>query len=182
MLTEAAGDAEGVIWDGTKFGHWACSLYEYVVSIFLTDQEKLVTILFRTLFIIALLLPTVSAAEYNGRKLAIALGAYLRMVATFEYLQSTECSYIIQTNFSLDQSSRDALLHFENKDRKEMKSIIKKQNFLNLVKVDIDGALKAFKQDGLDRKSGCGMLLGTLSNTFSTIRDDYERAISMYSK
>lgn len=138
----------------------------------------------RTIFVVALFIPTVTSAEYNGTKLAVAVGKYLGAVSWFEHLQSSQCGYLIGPNFSLDQASRDALLHFRNKDREEMKAALKqlKPEMINEAQEMVDGTLKAAKKDGLDLKSACGMLVGSLSSTFSTIRADYEEAISLYSK
>ena len=66
----------------------------------------------RLFFVVALLVPSVSNAEYNPRKLAQSLGGYLRMTANIEYLGSSQCSYLFSTKSSVDQSLRDALLHF----------------------------------------------------------------------
>ena len=84
----------------------------------------------------------------------------------------------------MDQASRDALLHFKNKDREEMKTALKqlKPEMINEAKEMVDTVVGAANQDGLDLKSACGMLVGSLSSSFSIIRDDYEKAISMYSK
>ena len=130
----------------------------------------------------ALLVPSVSNAEYNPRKLAQSLGGYLRMTANIEYLGSSQCSYLFSTKSSVDQSLRDALLHFEKKHRKEIKSAIDSSELLYRAKKDMDGALNAFKADGLDIKSSCGMLLGSISPAFSTITANYENAVSAYSK
>jgi hypothetical protein len=142
----------------------------------------MLTTIHRTLFILALLLPTISVADYNGRKLAVALGQYISIVANMEYLKSSKCGYLINTSYSVDQSLRDGLLHFRIEDRDEIKSYFKDNNILKLAENDMEGFLDASTQDGLDIKSACGMLLGTLSGNFTTIRADYEKAISMYSK
>ena len=138
----------------------------------------------RILYVVVLFIPTLTSAEYNSTKLAVAVGKYLGAVSLFEYLQSSQCGYLIGTNFSLDQASRDALLNFRIKDREEMETALKqhKPEMIYESKEMVDGALKAARKDGLDLKSACGMLVGTLSSTFSTIRSDYKKAISTYSK
>ena len=136
----------------------------------------------RLFFVAALLVPSVSNAEYNPRKLAQALGGYLLMTAQVEYLESSQCGYLLSTKSSVDQSLRDALLHFEKKHRKEIKSALNSSELLYRAKKDMDGALDAFKADGQDVNSSCGMLIGSISTAFSTITANYENAVSAYSK
>ena len=133
-------------------------------------------------FVVALLVPSVSNAEYNPHKLAQSLGGYLLMTAQIEYLESSKCGYLFSTKSSVDQSLRDALLHFEKKHRNEIKSALNSSELLYRAKKDMDGALRAFKADGQDVKSSCGMLIGSISTAFSTITANYENALSAYSK
>ena len=133
---------------------------------------------------LALIIPNLSSAEYNGRKLAEAVSAYLFSVATIEYMQSSKCGYLYNTTYSLDQATRDALLHFNNKDRHELTGILRDQKpkIESEAKSVVDGALAAIQEGGIDWKSSCGMLSGTLSSSFTKIRNEYESAISIYSK
>lgn len=137
-----------------------------------------------TTLIFALLVPSVSNAEYNARKLAEAVGSYLYIVAATEYLQSSKCEYLFKTNYSLDQATRDALLHFRNKDREELKILLQKRKpkIVTEARNMVDGFFAATKKDGIDWKSSCGMLLGIINNNFTQFSDDYENAISRYGK
>jgi len=136
------------------------------------------------LLLFATLIPNFSSAENNGRKLAEALGSYLFFIAINEYMQSSKCGYLYKTKYSLEQATRDALLHFKNKDRDELKSLLEKQKskLVTDAKSMVDAALGAANKDGVDWRSSCGMLLGTIANDFREIKDEYENAILMYSK
>ena len=132
-------------------------------------------------FIVAVQSATPSIAEYNPKKLALAAGQYLYVVAQMELLGSSECSYIQKKNYNTGQVIEEMASYFESKHRTAFIERASTENIFSTAKADFEGYFEAGRRDGLDIKTLCGLYLGISTNMFTKVEREYQLAIESYS-
>jgi len=148
-----------------------------------SDIKYEIETIFKRLVFIVNNTENVTRHSYNPIKLGEALGQYMGSYEYLNILKNSECGYLVKKKYDViklineakpymsDEQYRATVQHYNGDAWK---------NTINQHKEMINNTFQAYKKDGIDTKSACGLYIGQFMSTLKNIEDKWKDSIKLY--
>ena len=96
---------------------------------------------------------------------------YLTAADLQQKLSISSCAYVIKKSPpSFEARLQEILIYLTSSDKNDFENLIRSNEFKNKMLSNLDminGAYDAFLKEGYDKKTACGLLVGTISQVIS---------------
>ena len=124
---------------------------------------------FLTIIFSMMLSSPVSA--YDAVEVSNAIGMYLGAADLQQKLSNSQCSYVSKkTPPRLEDRLREVLSYLTPSDKAELENYVRSADFKNKMakhKIIINDMYDAYLKEGIDKRTACGLLWGSLSQMIS---------------
>lgn len=120
--------------------------------------------------------------EYNSFELGRAAGGYVFAVGLLEYLGRTNCSYAIRKAYNVSLTVQSIFPIFQPSDQRQIQELSMSEDFQSEIAETVEGMRSAARNDGLDEKTVCGVVVANVSLLYDTALQSWNYAKSKFAQ
>lgn len=128
-----------------------------------------------------ILVKDVKANDLQMYERGRVIGAYIGAADLQTRLSAGKCGYVSKKKIqTVDERISEIKKGMTSEDAKELDTFVASQEFKKKqaeTQLTIDGTLSRFKADGMDEKTACGALWGSLGLTIQSAEQEWQRSI-----